>query len=405
MNQSGFLTILLFICGFVLSPLLAMAGDSEPPADVLEDANNSYIFIFNSNVTKGSVNGLAKGLAEAHGGSVRHTFSTVFKGFSANMPGKAAAVLASKNPNIAAYYPNGVAGSPGNGKAVGKSKAQIVPDDITLVGGPVDVSSQNKHVWILDSGIDIVNKDLNIDLNEAINCIVRGKNTLEDGSGHGTHVAGIAAAIDNDIDAVGVAAGAIVHPIRVLNNADWGTFDEIICGIEYVANHADASRGDVANMSLYTTEEYPPLREAMRVASQDPQPGSCPDCKGIRFAVCAGNESDDLYDTAATYDPGELGDLPNIYTVSTVNNLKQFWSKSNYDTGPAYGMGKIAFTAPGVDIPSLKRGGGVWNWNGCSQATPHVAGILLLTDTPGQNGEALGDPDGFPDPFVYFYGP
>jgi subtilisin family serine protease len=235
--------------------------------------------------------------------------------------------------------------------------------------------------------------------------VAKTRDTLEDGSGHGTHVAGIVAAIDNGIDAVGVAAGATVHPVRVLGNNDWGTFDEIICGIEYVANHASASRGDVANMSLYTTAEYPPLREAMRIASQNPHPVDCPDCKGIRFAVCAGNESDDLYDTAATYDPAEMGDLPNIYTVSTVDNSKQFWSGSNYDSGPAYGMGKIAFTAPGVHIPSLKRGGGVWHWTGCSQASPHVAGILLLTNTPGQNGQALDDPDGYPDPFVYYNAP
>src|SRR5262249_28275922 len=70
----------------------------------------------------------------------------------------------------------------------------------------------------------------------------------KDGNGHGPHVSGTIGALDNGIGVVGVAPGARLWPVRVLNNAGSGSFADVICGIDYVTAHA--SEIEVANMSL-----------------------------------------------------------------------------------------------------------------------------------------------------------
>ena len=63
-----------------------------------------------------------------------------------------------------------------------------------------------------------------MDVSNSVSFVPRGKVTPDDGNGHGTHVAGVidTAAIDNDIDTVGVAAGAPVASVRVLDNSGSG---------------------------------------------------------------------------------------------------------------------------------------------------------------------------------------
>ena len=71
---------------------------------------------------------------------------------------------------------------------------------------------------------------------------------MRDWIGHGTHVAGIAAARDNGFGVVGVAPGAGTWSVRVFNASGNGSFSTYICGMDWVARHADVI--DVANMSL-----------------------------------------------------------------------------------------------------------------------------------------------------------
>ncbi len=70
----------------------------------------------------------------------------------------------------------------------------------------------------------------------------------DDQNGHGTHVAGTIAAIDNSIGVIGVAAGAKVAAVRVLNRRGSGSNSDVIAGVDYVG--AQGKGGDVANMSL-----------------------------------------------------------------------------------------------------------------------------------------------------------
>ncbi len=87
------------------------------------------------------------------------------------------------------------AGRPGSG-----SNPEEIPWGITRVGGPID--GTGKTAWIIDTGIDLDHPDLNVDVSRSVTFITRGPDSksADDLNGHGTHVAGTIAAIDNDID-------------------------------------------------------------------------------------------------------------------------------------------------------------------------------------------------------------
>lgn len=359
------------------------AGPAITP-EQQEAANASYIFVFRDDVARAQVQPLARALARAHAGSVRFTYDAALKGFSATLPAAAAENLA-RNPAIKYYEKNGVAwavGAPDDAGASGKKNTSVdalpavpqqIPYGVARVGGPW--SGIGKHAWVIDTGIDLAHADLNV--GQGAN-FIRGKNTTNDENGHGTHVAGTIAAIDNGIDVVGVAASAVVHPVRVLDRNGSGTIDGVIAGVDYVA--ANAQPGDVANMSLGASGHFQSLHDVVVNAAN----------LGIRFGIAAGNSSAD----AGLYEPAHV-EHPNVYTVSAIDAIDLFAGFSNYGNPP------VDFAAAGVGIVSTRSGGGVVTYSGTSMAAPHVSGILLFTP-PLPNGYAIGDPDGAADPVAHF---
>lgn len=256
---------------------------------------------------------------------------------------------------------------------------QVTPWGIDRVGG---ATAGSGTAWVIDTGIDLDHPDLNVDTDRSDVFVSRGpgSGTADDGNGHGTHVAGTIAALDNDIDVVGVAAGASVVAVKVLDDRGSGSYSDVIAGIDYVA--ASASSGDVANMSLGggTSDA---VDDAVRNAAD----------QGIYFAVAAGNDGAD----ANNYSPARV-EYNNVWTVSATDESDVFASFSNW-SGPT--DPPIEFAAPGVSILSLWESGGTNTISGTSMASPHVAGVLLVTGgNPGSNGSASNDPDGDPDPIV-----
>lgn len=266
----------------------------------------------------------------------------------------------------------------GDGGGDGGGSGQTTPWGITRVGGPVASSGT---AWILDSGIDLDHPDLNVDVNRSATFITRGKDSkdADDGNGHGTHVAGTIAALDNDIDVVGVAPGASVVAVKVLDSRGSGSYSGVIAGVDYVA--ANASNGDVANMSLGGPTSQA-LDDAIRNAAD----------AGVKFALAAGNSGDN----ANNYSPARV-EYNNVWTVSATDDTDTFASFSNY-SGPT--DPPIEFAAPGVGILSLYKDGGTATLSGTSMASPHVAGLLLLGN-PTSDGTASNDPDGDPDPIAH----
>lgn len=342
--------------------------------ELQEELTDSFIFVFNSSVGRSEVRDRANGLAERYGGTLTHVYTTALRGFAAKIPPLAAQRVAAQNPEIAYYEADGLAYAAANTRA-GRPIVQSTPENIIRVGGPVNGTGLT--AWILDSGIDLDNADLNVDIARSVNFISRGKDSPQDTHGHGTHVAGILAAIDNEIDSAGVAAGATVVAVRVLDSDAKGPTSGVIAGVDYVA--ANGAPGDVVNMSL-TDEPSQALDDAVRGAAS----------LGLKFAIAAGNSGTD----AGSFSPGRV-EHPNVWTVSATDNTDKFMPFSNYGNPP------VDCAAPGLNVPSLSIGGGVETRSGTSMSTPHVAGILLF-GTPGADGSASNDPDGNPDPVCHF---
>ncbi|GAB4574883.1 MAG: hypothetical protein Tsb008_13800 [Rhodothalassiaceae bacterium] len=342
-------------------------GVSVETREALKD---SYIFVFRQDVAAREVAGRARAMTLAANGRLGHVYSSTVRGFSARMSADAAERMMAANPSLAYYEHDApvwaLMGKPGGGTTL---PPQTTPWGIARVNGGVDGTGLT--AWVIDTGIDLDHADLNVDTARSAN-FARGR-SADDGNGHGTHVAGTIAAIDNAVGVVGVAAGATVVPVRVLDNSGSGTLSGVIAGIDYVG--ANASAGDVANMSLGGSFSQA-LNDAV-IAAAD---------RGIKFAIAAGNESQ----FTGNVSPGST-EHSNVYTVSAIDSADRFASFSNFGNPP------VDCAAPGVSVLSTWNNGGLNTISGTSMATPHVAGILLL-GAARFDGTAIGDPDGNPDP-------
>ena len=282
------------------------------------------------------------------------------------------------SPNVKGVYPDmmvnfGLPDVSINGKPAPQPVAQSTPWGITRIGGSAD--GTGKTAWIIDTGIDMNHPDLNVDQTRGINFVTTSA-LPDDDNGHGTHCAGIVAAKNNNLGVVGVAAGATVVPIKVLNRRGSGAYSAIIAGVDYVA--ANGQAGDAVNMSL-GGPTYQALDDAiLKLAS-----------KGIKVALAAGNESQNTNNVS----PGRVNGT-NIYTISAMGTGDLWASYSNYANPP------IDYCAPGSSIYSTYKSGGYATLSGTSMATPHVCGILLLGNI-STDGTVKNDPDGNADPIAH----
>lgn len=352
---------------------------SAAPGDKIE---GSYICVFNkAAVSRANVRAEAN---RAAGAGLKHVYSNSIRGFAANA--NSVAQLRSRNPNIAYCEQDQEMGliqdGPFDFRELGKpskpAPAQTIPWGVIRVGGGAGTGTANGKAWVIDSGIDLDHPDLNVDVASSRN--FSSGPSAEDGNGHGTHVAGtIAARSDNNIGVVGVTPGATVVAVRVLNNAGSGSNSGVIAGVDYVAGAAGGK--GVANMSLGGGPSKA-LDDAVIAAA----------ATGVKFTLAAGNESED----AENHSPARA-EGANIYTVSSfakgssATDTDDPWSSfSNFGS-------HVDYAEPGSSIPSTYKGGGYATMSGTSMAAPHLAGILLVRNTPASGGTVDGDPDGKAD--------
>ena len=359
------------------------------------EIEGSYIVVFDRKVTGDvgskygkdyrSANNAVRELAieilgsnQMKGEFIEHVYSKTLTGVSARMSADQASSLLSdkriayieKDQMFTLAPPPGK--GPG-GDGGGGSNPQETPWGISRVNGGI-LYTGNGVAWIIDSGIDASHEDLNVDVTRGFNAFTKGKDAdlSTDGNGHGTHVSGTVAAIDNDLGVIGVAAGATVIPVKVLDSRGSGSYSGVIAGIDHVA--ANGSNGDVANMSLGGGFSQAVNNAVIAAAAT-----------GVKFALAAGNESTD----AATKSPASANG-PNIYTISAMSQGDNWASFSNYGNPP------VDFCEPGVAITSTWKGGGYNTISGTSMASPHACGLLLLGNL-SNGGTVSGDPDGQAD--------
>jgi subtilisin len=239
----------------------------------------------------------------------------------------------------------------------------------------VDDLRINVDVAIIDTGIDGTHEDLYVV--KGVDCSggspLRGSckvvSTAADGNGHGTHVAGTVGAIDNGIGVVGMAPGARLWSIKVLDNNGSGYMSWIVAGIDFVT--ANAAHIEVANMSLGC--------ECSSAAMDTAISNSV--AKGVVYVAAAGNSNKD----ASTFSPANH---PDVITVSALadfdglpGGLAAPTCRADEDDTLAnfsnWGS-RIDVAAPGVCILSTWPGGGYHTISGTSMAAPHVAGAAAL---------------------------
>jgi subtilisin family serine protease len=308
--------------------------------------------------------------------ALENVYSSTVYGFSAKLDAGTLARL-QKDPDVDYVEQDRMVmlAPPWESDGGSSSTAEETPYGITRVGGGATYTG-NGVAWIIDTGIDLDHEDLNVDASRGFNAFTVGRDgrSLDDGNGHGSHVAGTVAAIDNEVGVIGVAAGATVIPVKVLDSRGSGSYSGVIAGVDHVG--ANGSAGDVANMSLGGPVSQA-LDDAVVAASNN----------GIWFSLAAGNDSDDSNNHSPARANGTY-----IVTISAMDVNDNFASFSNFANPP------VDFCSPGVSVKSTWKDGGYNTISGTSMAAPHAAGILLATGGgKTTDGTVNGDPDGNAD--------
>jgi subtilisin family serine protease len=219
-------------------------------------------------------------------------------------------------------------------------------------------------IYVIDTGIQVANTDFGGRASFAVNTLDRDNS---DCNGHGTHVAGIAAGTK-----YGVAKGARLVAVKVLNCQGSGTMAGVIAGVNWVTEHHVPDRS-VANMSL-GGGATPALDDAVKHLVES----------GVFVSVAAGNNSQN----ACNFSPARA---PDAFTVAASDNTDRKAPFSNW--GPC-----VDGYAPGVAITSdwIGSSSATNTISGTSMAAPLVAGIaaLYLSDhvsTPAATGVWIAD--------------
>ena len=330
---------------------------------------------------------VARDHARLAGADVLYTYRTALNGYAARLtPAGLAAVRADRRVAFV------------SADRTVHALTQTLPTGVNRIQG--DASSTisgngsgtvGTAVAVIDTGIDTSHPDLNV---------VGGKNcstgqSYRDGNGHGTHVAGTIAANDDGSGVVGMAPGAPLYAVRVLNNSGSGSWSSVICGVNWVTANAASNGIRVANMSLGGSGSDGSC------ASSTLHQAICNSvAAGVTYVVAAGNSNANF----SSFVPAAYDQVLTVTAIADFNGAPGGGSAatcradvddtaadfSNFTTsGSADANHTIA--APGVCILSTWKGGGYSTISGTSMASPHVAGTAALciwsgacTGTPSQ---------------------
>jgi len=311
---------------------------------------------------------------------VTHVYTRGIRGFAAVIPPQSVAAV-QNFPAVNYMHPD----------VVQKIQPQTVPTGVRRIDGLID-SAFGAHdlplqprnigigipardttqvvVAIMDSGIDRTHPDLNVTFHKAFGAF----NDL-DVIGHGTHVAGIVGARNNDIGVVGVCPGCQLWNLKVADASGNIALADSLSALDFVAAHAGTIR--VCNMSFGGSPPVPAQNDAVTAcwnlgvvmvaaAGNVPVDASTFSPASAPGAICVGALAD------SDGKPGGLG-----AACSTGDKDDTMATFSNFGT-------RVDFLAPGVDILSTYpvSMGSYIKMSGTSMATPHVSGLCALMMCP-----------------------
>ncbi|GAA4719715.1 S8 family peptidase [Brevibacillus fulvus] len=241
-----------------------------------------------------------------------------------------------------------------------------IPTGIQMMGTPylwTDNEGEGSVIAILDTGIDRNHPDLRSNIIDGRNFTTDYNSdpaNYEDNHYHGTHVAGIIAAVANQSGIVGVAPRAKLFIGKVLTGQGYGEDEWITNAIEYCIDWTgpNGEKISVINMSLGGPDYNPNLHAAIQRATEN----------NIAVIVAAGNEGDG---SSATEEISYPAYLPEVIAVGAVDYAQKVAYFSNTNR-------QIDVAAPGVNILSCYPRGTYAILSGTSMASPHVAGFAAL---------------------------
>jgi subtilisin len=352
------------------------------------------IVSFDSDVSRDERGVIVRGA----GAAVRFNFSIV-DAAAVLVPNEAAYWALADDPDVTAFTPDrrveafAKPDSPGGGNknkdGGGDGGGQTLPSGVERIGGyAIGYGGAGIGVAIVDTGLDFSHLDLDLD-DVADPCFDAFGGDCGDANGHGTHVGGIVAALDNTMDVVGVAPMATLYAVRVLDSTGSGSDSTVMAGLDWVAK--------------YGASFDPPIRVVNMSLGRSGSPGDNPI---LDVAIQAVVGADITVVVAADNDPGsEISQMipaghPSVMAVASTtaeggsNKCRSYSGFIEADTASYFttdGAG-VAISAPGaqkenisrrcsaqtVGILSLRAGGGTTRMSGTSMASPHVPGVVAL---------------------------
>jgi hypothetical protein len=350
------------------------------------------------------------------------TFGRTLRGFAAKLSERQRRDLLA-DPNVVAVVPDGVV-----------HLTQTIPTGVSRVGGRLsDVAAIDGTDHRVDADVAIVDTGIayHPDLNVAggYNCSTSDRTAWRDRNNHGTHVAGTVGALDNAFGVVGVAPGARVWGVKILNDDGYGLISWYICGLDWILAQRDPD------------DPSRPLFEAvnMSVTKAGSDDGNCgltnndplhqAICRlvggGITVVAAAANDSHN----AARNIPASYNEVITVSALADTDGKpggtggNRCFSWGTYDKDDTFANfsnygGDVDIMAPGKCIMSTVPGPGYAYLSGTSMAAPTVAGAVALykesrpNATPAEVREALRylgsmywhtstDPDPYHEPLLW----
>jgi subtilisin family serine protease len=430
--------ILLAVVSLLVTVMTPVAAtDSGGGSARAAEASDSWIVTLAPDVDPSAD---ASDLARAAGGRAGHTYLHAIHGFQFRGSAEAAAAL-ERSPRVISVQAD---------RPI--SLTETLPFGIERVrayglGGTTGAyqagfRGNGARIAVLDTGIDLDHPELAASIDGALgkNCMTVGA-APNDGYGHGTHVAGTAAAPINGVGVAGIAPQARLVAVKMFTDSGTSSEAAALCALDHViALNRDADPAndvDVANMSWGE-------QRAWGDCASDALHGAICNAHaaGIILVAGAGNSATD----AGTFVPAAYPEVTSVSALADFDGepgglagcgfVLELFAQECDDTfaffsnrGPS-----VDVIAPGVMVYSSWAGGGWQTSSGTSMATPHVAGVaaLMAAADPGltpaearallvETGEcpnaqavdadgAAGcggqgtwrdDPDGIPEPMVH----